>query len=109
MAAALRAVQAVTGAPEFAELSADPTQRAATAEDPAGALRTHGVAVPPEIERIEVKRRHTTRVAWARGARGGGVEWRFHVRAGETPFRVIVLCDPWPTDAEGEAAPQDGP
>ena len=104
MAAALELVQRVTGAPGFAALSADPELRKAASDDSAGALRAQGIDVPAGIQRVEVKRRHTTPKAWAQGARGGGVEWRFLVQTGATPFRVILLCDPWPADTPAETA-----
>jgi hypothetical protein len=102
LAQALRAVHAVLASPAFVALAADPDALAACHDDPAGTLRAHGVALPPEVRRVEMRVRHTPPAARARGLRGGNFEWRFQVQVGAGSWRVIHLCDAWPVDASSE-------
>ena len=99
LARALRAVQQVLSAPAFADLASDPERFTACREDAESTLRSHGIPLPPEIRRIEMKVRHTPPLARQRGLRGGNFEWRFSVQVGERSWRVVHLCDAWPLDA----------
>jgi hypothetical protein len=99
---ALRAVHEVLASPTFAALAADQEQLKACHDDPAGTLQAHGIALPPEVRRVEMKVRHTPPLARQRGLRGGNVEWRFSLQVGERTGRVVHLCDAWPLDVSSE-------
>lgn len=96
---ALRAVQTLLSSAAFVELAADPELFKACREDAAGMLRAHGIAVPEEVRRVEMKVRHTPPLARQRGLRGGNFEWRFSLQVGERTWRAVYLCDAWPLDA----------
>jgi hypothetical protein len=75
LARVLHAVRQVVGHPAFAELAADPELLTACREDPVGALRAHGILLPPEVRRVEMKVRHTPPLARQRGLRAGSPAW----------------------------------
>lgn len=104
LAQGLAAVHALLSSAAFVELAADgdPSVLKECFDDPEGALRRRGVAVPEEVRRVEMRVRHTPPAARRAGLRGGNFEWRFYVRVGASSWRVIHLCDAWPLDAAAE-------
>ena len=102
LARGLRAVQSVLSSDAFIELAAGGAPLKDCHDDPEGTLRAHGVALPEEIRRVEMRVRHTPPAARQRGLRGGNFEWRFHVQVDDQSWRVIHLCDAWPLDAPEE-------
>ena len=106
---ALRAVQQVLATPAFLELAADQEQLKACFDDPAGVLRTRGIALPAEVRRVEMRVRHTPPLAREHGLRGGTFEWRFYVQAGGRSWRVFYICDAWPLAATTAGDTPDDP
>ncbi|HEV8635084.1 MAG TPA: YHS domain-containing protein [Chloroflexota bacterium] len=103
-AQAVRVFHQVSASPAFVELTAEPNAVGHDQADAAGLLRSRGVELPPEVTRVEGKRRHPTQAEWDRGWRTGGIEWRFFIQAGEKLFRLMYVCDPWAREVRGTAA-----
>ena len=103
LARGLRAVQRVLSSEEFIGHAAGGAPLKDCDDDPEETLRPHGVVLPVEARRVEMRVRHTPPAARQRGLRGGNFEWHFQVQVGDQSWRVFPLCDAWPIDVADES------